>query len=104
MMLTGLTTIRTPSLGSTKWVISATLHTINNCLAACATAKQLAKSAGASPHVCFAHDKLVLQNQIKSEEQFQAKKSELRSAALERLETIFDKKGKVRVRGRNHLS
>lgn len=38
---------------------------------------------------------LWLQNQIKSEEQFQAKKSELRTAAKERLENIFENKGKV---------
>lgn len=34
------------------------------------------------------------QNQIKSEEQFQAKKTELRKAAVERLESVFEKKGK----------
>ena len=36
-----------------------------------------------------------MQNQIKSEEQFQAKKAELRAAAHDRLESLFDKKGKV---------
>jgi hypothetical protein len=37
----------------------------------------------------------LLQNQIKSEEQFQAKKTELHKAAVERLESVFEKKGKV---------
>jgi hypothetical protein len=64
---------------------------------------KLAGSAGASPHICLCSCQLVSQNQIKSEEQFQAKKSELRAAALERLETTFDKKGKVRVMGQQQL-
>lgn len=44
-----------------------------------------------------------LQNQIKSEEQFQAKKTELRKAAVERLESVFEKKGKVGGRSKRHM-
>ena len=47
---------------------------------------------------------VLLQNQIKSEEQFQAKKAELRAAALERLENIFEEKGKVSRAGRAGLT
>jgi hypothetical protein len=71
----------------------------HGCMRHCKAAGRISQPT----HVCSAHDELVSQNQIKSEEQFQAKKSELRAAALERLETIFDKKGKVRVRGQHHL-
>lgn len=35
-----------------------------------------------------------LQNQIRSEEEFQAKKSKLREQARERLDSIFEQKGK----------
>lgn len=44
-----------------------------------------------------------LQNQIKSEEQFQAKKTELRKAAVERLESVFEKKGKVGGRSKRRM-
>lgn len=54
-----------------------------------------AQSAGAEHAVNCCCACTCPQNQIKSEEQFQAKKAELRKAAVERLENIFEKKGKV---------
>lgn len=84
MKMTALTTRRTLCLGFTRYS--------RKCMAVACLLVLPGWYVGPLSNLALVH----LQNQIRSEEQFAAKKAELRQIAKEQLENIFEKKGKVR--------
>jgi hypothetical protein len=92
----GAASLKPHTLHAPGWRGSPSTHAALRCAAAQGGAATAAADGG-NDRFDYNKDPIswFYQNQIKSEEQFQAKRSELREAAKERLENIFEAKGKV---------